>query len=103
MKKTILTFSLVCTGIMVAWSLGALLYFTVVSAYWNNEERIENADKNRTSGTGNGRRGSGRDARTQDWGNENLGAYLRQAVTEQFGPKTVQRTATGDYRGSKLW
>lgn len=104
MKKMILTFSLFCTATMIAWSLGALLYFTAVSTYWNNEERKEDADKNRTSVASNDRRGSKRSATaTADWGNENLGTYLRQTVACRFGPKTVQRTATGNYSGNKLW
>lgn len=104
--KKIKALVIVVSTLGVAWAVGALGYFLLVSHHFSTIERKEDADKNPSSSARNGRRGSGRDARTPtgaDWGNQELGAYLRQAVTEHIRPKTVQRTATGDYSGSKLW
>jgi hypothetical protein len=101
--KKIKTLTAVTFTVGVAWVVGALGYFLLVSHHFSTIERKEDADKNRTIGTSSNSRGGKRDAATPDWGNENLGTYLREAVSKQFGPKAIQRTATGNYEGNRIW
>lgn len=109
-KKMITTTSIIATIVMVAWSLAAILYFTAVSAHFSNQERKEDADKNRyrqpSGSIGDNKRNAlpkKLPVRDYDYGNKPLEDHIKRTIRNNYAPKVIKREATGGFIGSKFF